>query len=593
MKNWSIKQIRDTYLNYYQSKGDLLLPNSSLVPKDDETLLFENSGMSPLKEEFLGNKKPLQTNMCSIQTCLRTVDLDSVPDKHHYIVFHMLGSFSIGKIDKKITLSRSLDLMLNYYKMPKEKLFFSVFSGDEQRGMPFDQETYDIWIELGIDKSHIVPLPFEDNFWRMGGDNDGSPCGPCSECYFDIGKDGEDYLETGVFNTKTRYLEIWNTGVFMEYYQTPDTKYIPLENKCTDSGFGLERFSITLNGKSNMYETEVFEPVMNWIKDNSKNFNEVSQKIVCEHTRSCLFLLNEDVLPSNKKQGYILKQLLRRTLRHLIKLGLVDDIKEVVELTFKNMNDIDLHPVWKYELEFFVNEFENESKKFSKLIINGEKYFNEIIGQNGMVVDGEIVPQECFKMFDTFGFPIELTCELGREKGLKVDTEKFNELFEKHKSISRGESAKSGLTEINDNTKKLHTVTHLLNQTLKNVLSKDIKQKGSNITSERLRFDFNYNEKISDEQITQIENEVNLQISKNLQIRCEELSVDEAIKSGAECEFKDKYGDNKVTVYSIGSYSKEICRGPHVSNTSEIGQVKITSIEKTGSGIQRIKAEIV
>ena len=589
---YTSKEIIDTFLNFFKANGHTQIKNSSIVPENDPTLLFINAGMAPIKKCFTGEEQPVSRRMCNIQTCIRTNDIESVGDRHHLTSFNMLGSWSIGDYFKEDAIKYAFTLLTEGFKIPKEKLYATVFSGDEELGLPADEESIGYWEQVGIDPSHIIKLPFEDNFWRMG-DGEG-PCGPCTEVFYDTGDEhGDSYEKTGYFDTKKRYLEIWNAGVFMQYYQNLDKTYSHLKFKSVDTGSGLERLLLTLNGLETVYDTEIFVDIMNYLRENCKNPNERSLRIICEHIRTSVVILNAKVEPSNVKAGYILRRLMRRALRHLRTIEADDNMFEIIaDKTIDNMIKTGLAPEWNFTKQELLDKFKAEQDKFSKMLSQGLKVFNEYIEDSQNIVNGYLKEELVFKLYDTFGFPFEITQELAEEHNVKVDEEKFNVLLEHHKEESRGANTavfKSGLADHDPETVKLHTATHLVHSALRRKFGTDLHQMGSNITPERLRFDFNFPRKLTEEEIKEIEDDVNSVIAKGIDVIREEMTPDEAKHSGAIGLFDNKYGD-KVSVYIIGDYSKEICSGPHVNNTRELGQFKIKKEESSSAGVRRIKA---
>lgn len=589
---YTSKQILETFLNYFKEHDHTQIKNASIVPENDPTLLFINAGMAPIKKCFTGEEEPVSKRMCNVQTCIRTNDIESVGDRHHLTSFNMLGSWSIGDYFKKEAIELAFKLLTEGFNISKEKLYATVFSGDEKLGLPADEESIEHWKNVGIDPSHIVALPFEDNFWSMG-DGEG-PCGPCTEVFFDTGDEhGPSYEESGFFDTKKRYLEIWNAGVFMQYFHNLDGTYSKLKFNSVDTGSGLERMLLTLNGLESVYDTEIFVDLMNYLRENSKQPNERSLRIVCEHIRTSIVILNAKVDPSNVKAGYILRQLMRRTLRHLRTIEASDEMFiDLAEKTINNMEKTGLAPDWNFTKEELLAKFKLEQEKFGKMLSQGLKVFNDYLNDSQNIENGYLKEELAFKLYDTFGFPIEITKELAEEKGVKVDEAKFNELLQKHKDESRGANQaifKSGLADHDPNTIKLHTATHLLHAVLRKHLGEDVHQMGSNITPERLRFDFNFARKVTPEELKAIEDDVNAIIEKSIPICREEMSPAQAKASGALGLFDNKYGDN-VSVYTIGEFSKEICSGPHVENTSELGRFKIKKEESSSAGVRRIKA---
>lgn len=594
MKNYTIKQVKKLFLDYFSSKNHKIIKNSSVIPENDDSLLFINAGMAPIKNVFTGVIRPESKRMCNLQTCIRTNDIDSIGDRHHLSSFCMLGSWSVGDYFKKEAIEYATDLLVNYFNIPQEKLYVTVFKGDKQKNLPADEDSEKFWKEVGFKDNQIIKCGFEDNFWRMG---DGeSPCGPCTEVFYDTGdKYSKSYEETGVFDDKKRYIEIWNAGVFMQYLQTEKGTYKNLPFKSVDTGSGLERVVMTLNSLESVYDTEIYKPIIDYIKQNSTNPNEVSLRIIADHIKTSILILNAGVDPSNVKRGYVLRRLLRRAIRHIRTIGgNADLLKNLIEKTYDNLIECDIAPNWLLTKSQIIEKVLLENQKFEKLLITGLKMFEEYISKKENIKNGELEAVLVFKLFDTFGFPFEMTKELAEENNLFIDEKKFNKLFEEHKEKSKGDigkTFKSGLADKSEQTTKLHTATHLLQSGLKKFLNSNVNQKGSNITDERLRFDFNFDRKMTSEEIKKVEDYVNEIIDKKIDVVCEEMTFDEAQKSGALGLFKDRYGD-KVTVYTIGKYSKEICRGPHVKNTGDIGHFKIVKEESSSAGIRRIRAVI-
>lgn len=589
---YSIKDVKNLFLDFFIQNNHKQIKNSSIIPKNDESLLFINAGMTPIKKVFTGEQIPESNRMCNIQTCIRTNDIDSIGDMHHLSSFCMLGSWSIGDYFKEGAIKFAYDFLINKLKLPKEKLYVTIFSGDSEKNLPADTESEEIWQKVGMPKSHILPRPFADNFWRMG-DGEG-PCGPCTEVFFDTeNKSVKSYEESGFFDDKQRYIEIWNAGVFMQYLQHEDGSYTHLKTNSVDTGAGIERMTMTLNGLSNVYETQVYAPIIKLLKSNSTNNNENSFRIISDHIRTSIYIINAGVEASNLKRGYVLRRLLRRAMRHLRAIGAEDKfLKTVVEATIDNLNECGLNPDWLFTKEQIVEKVLVEQEKFSKLLASGLKTFNEFISLEQNIESGKLNSKLVFKLYDTFGFPFEITKELAEENNLKVDEAEFNALLENHKEVSKGEIGKvykSGLADTSEQSIKLHTATHLLHYALKKILGNHINQKGSNITPDRLRFDFNFERKMTDEELKQVEELVNQVIEEEVPVIKEKMSLEDAKNSGAIGLFESKYG-NKVTVYTIGTYSKELCSGPHVNNTKELGKFKITKEESSSAGIRRIRA---
>lgn len=589
---YTIKEVKKIFLDYFQNNQHKLIKNSSIIPENDDSLLFINAGMAPIKRVFTGDAKPEAKRMCNLQICIRTNDIDSIGDRHHLSSFCMLGSWSVGDYFKESAVHFATDLLVNHFKIPREKLYVTVFSGDKERNIPADTESELHWQKEGFPKSHIVKCGFEDNFWRMG---DGeSPCGPCTEMFYDTGdKYSPSYEESGVFDDKKRYIEIWNAGVFMQYLQTSDGKLTNLPFNSVDTGSGIERLVMTLNGLDSVYDTEVYKPIIDFIKTKTKNPAPSSLRIIVDHVKTSILILNAGIEPSNVKRGYVLRRLLRRAIRHIRSIGGdIELLKEVADKTFDNLIECDIAPEFNFSKEELIEKIVAENDKFSKLLENGLKVFDDYISRPENLDGNKINSALVFKLYDTYGFPFEITRELAEEHNLIVSEEEFNQLFAKHKEVSKGDIGKvfkSGLAEIDEKTTRLHTATHLLHSGLKKFLGSYVNQKGSNITDERLRFDFNFERKVTSEELKQIEDYVNDIIKKAVPVVCEEMSVEEARNSGAIGLFSNKYGE-RVRVFTIGEYSKEMCSGPHVANTSELGHFKIVKEESSSAGVRRIKA---
>ena len=590
---YTIKQIKRTFLDFFKNNDHQIIQGSSVIPENDESLLFINAGMAPIKRVFTGESQPQSKRMSNVQICIRTNDIDSIGDRHHLSSFCMLGSWSVGDYFKEGAIRFAYNLLVNELKIPKEKLYATVFAGDEERNLPADEESEKIWQDVGFSASHILRCPFEDNFWRMG---DGeSPCGPCTEVFYDTGDShGASYEETGYFDDKKRYIEIWNAGVFMQYLQHEDGKtYSKLKFNSVDTGSGLERLVMALNGFDSVYQTEIYAPIIDYIKQNATNPNEESLRIISDHIRTSVIIINAGIEPSNVKRGYVLRRLLRRAMRHLRTIGCPENILlQIVEKTIDNLNDCEVNPEWLISKSEIITKIKVEQDKFEKLLANGLKTFEEYVAKSENIKNGQLDSVLVFKLYDTFGFPFEITKELAAENNLTVSEEEFQTLFDKHKQDSKGDVGKifkSGLADHSDATIRLHTATHLLHAALKKILGHHVNQKGSNITPERLRFDFNFERKVTPEELQQIEDYVNEIISQEVAVLKEEMLFDDAKNSGAIGLFGDKYGE-VVSVYSIGNYSKELCGGPHASNTRELGKFKITKEESSSAGVRRIKA---
>jgi len=580
-------KLKKMYLEFFQKNGHKVIANASLIPENDSTALFISAGMHPLVPYLLGQPHPSGKKLVNVQKCLRTSDIDEVGDNFHLSFFEMLGNWSLGDYFKQESIRWSYEFLTSkeWLNIDEKKLFVTVFAGDEK--VPRDTDSARIWEELGFPKEKIFYLPREDNLWGPIGNT--GPCGPDTEMFYDTGKEpcGSECkpgCSCGKFN------EIWN-NVFMEYNRTPDGEYELLEQKNVDTGMGVERTVAVLQGKDNVYETEIFVPIINRIKELA-DIEEISAdqirsvRIICDHSRAATFLLAEGIVPLNVEQGYVLRRVIRGAIRHGKLIGIEEEFLSVLSQIIIETYSED-YPHLKSNEDFIVTELEKEYKRFSNTLARGLNRFNRI-ARIKKKIDGK----DAFLLYQSFGFPIEITKELGQENDIFVDVDGFHEEFEKHQKVSRVSADKkfgSGLADTAEDTVKLHTATHLLNEALRQVLGKDIIQKGSNITHERLRFDFNFDRKLTDEEIKDVEELVNRQIKKALPVKRIETTLDEAIKMGSQAVFEQKYGE-KVSVYSIGDFSMELCSGPHVKNTRELGRFKIIKEEGISAGVRRIRA---
>ena len=579
--------IRNKYLNYFEKHGHKVIPSAPLIPENDPSVLFNTAGMQPLVPYLLGKKHPEGTRLTDYQKCVRTNDIDEVGDNRHLTYFEMLGNWSLGDYFKKEAISMSFEFLTKELNIPVEKLSVTCFAGDEDCSR--DEETASIWKSVGIPENHIYYFGKDDNWWIAGEEG---PCGPDTEMFYDTGKPACSE-ECNPSCDCGKYVEIWN-NVFMEYYKNKDGSYSKLKQKNVDTGLGLERMAMLLQGKETPFDIEVFKPVMDKLAELQKNDYIDSRRIVTEHLRTSMMIISDGGRPSNVDRGYILRRLIRRMTRHMNKLEInLDEIPNIIDLYIDTLKD--LYPELDKNRETIKNVIIEEKNKFIKTLANGEKEFNKEAvkaketGKN--MLEGAIV----FRLYDTFGFPPEVTNELAKENNLKIDLEGFDKLFKEHQEKSREgakQKFKGGLADQSEESIAYHTATHLLNAALKEVIGKDVHQRGSNITSERMRFDFSCDHKMTDEEKTKTEELVNKWIDESLEVKCEEMSKEEAIKSGAECMFIEKYPDI-VTVYTIGNISKELCGGPHVKNTKELGHFKIKKEEASSAGVRRIKAILI
>ena len=578
------QKLKQLYLDFFKSKGHKIIPNASLIPENDPTVLFTAAGMHPLVPFLMGQQHPQGKRLVNFQKCLRTDDIDEVGDGCHHSFFEMLGNWSIGDYFKKEAITWSLEFLTDkkWLGIDKESLSVTVFRGNEN--VPKDEESAKIWESLGISKSRIYYLAdWRDNWWEAGGAT--GPCGPDTEMFIDTGKNacGKD-CKPGCHCGK--YVEIWN-DVFMQYNKKSDGTYETLKQKNVDTGMGVERTTAILQGRGSDYETELFASIMKKIRELAKNYEERSVRIIADHVRAATFVLAEGIVPKNVEHGYVLRRLIRRAIRHGKLIGIEGNFLTDVAKTVIDINK-EGYPYLEDKRNFIIDELGKEEEKFSNTLEKGLRKFNEM-AKNTKRIDGK----NAFLLFQSFGFPIEITMELGKESDIEVDKKGFDLEFEKHQETSRAGSDKkfgSGLADHSDQTVKLHTATHLLNEAIRKVMNKrDIYQKGSNITPERLRFDFNFDRKLTDDEVRKVEDLVNVQIQKSLPVKREEMTVDEAKKRGAQAVFESKYGE-KVSVYSIGDFSVEICGGPHVANTKELGKFNIVKEEGVAAGVRRIKA---
>ena len=577
-------EIRNKYLNFFKNHGHAVIPSAPLIPENDPSVLFTTAGMQPLVPYLLGEPHPAGTRLTDYQKCVRTNDIDEVGDNRHLTYFEMLGNWSLGDYFKEESIQMSYDFLTKELRIPAEKLSVTCFAGDKDCAR--DEVTASCWKKAGIPEERIYYFGKDDNWWIAG---ETGPCGPDTEMFYDTGKP-KCSEECNPSCGCGKYVEIWN-NVFMEFYKDENGKYSKLKQHNVDTGLGLERMTMLLEGKETPFETELFAPIMDKLVELQKVDNIASRRIVAEHLRSSMMIICDGGRPSNVDRGYILRRLIRRMVRHMNKLQIsLDELSTLIDINVENLKE--MYPALETNRDTIKTVILEEKDKFVKTLEKGEKEFAKEIetvkeqGQN--IVPGKMV----FRLYDTYGFPPEVTEELATENGMKIDKEEFEKLFKEHQEKSRAGSEqkfKGGLAEQNEITTAYHTATHLLHQALRNVLGDHVKQSGSNITTERLRFDFSHPEKMTPEQIKQVEDIVNEQIKRDLNVVSEEMPLEEAKKSGAIGLFENKYGDT-VKVYTIGDFSKEICGGPHVKHTGELGHFKIKKEESSSAGIRRIKA---
>ena len=577
-------EIRNKYLEFFKKHGHAVIPSAPLIPENDPSVLFTTAGMQPLVPYLLGEKHPEGTRLTDYQKCLRTNDIDEVGDNRHLTYFEMLGNWSLGDYFKEEAVAMSFEFLTKELGIPVEKLSVTCFAGDEdcQR----DNITADCWRKAGIPEDRIYFFGKEDNWWIAGEEG---PCGPDTEMFYDTGKPkcSENCNPSCGCG---KYVEIWN-NVFMEFFKTKDGKYTKLKQHNVDTGLGLERMTMLLEGKQTPFDTELFKPVMDKLLELAKIDDIASRRIVAEHLRASMMIILDGGLPSNVDRGYILRRLIRRMVRHLRKLQIdLNEISKLIELNIDTLKE--MYPELLKNNERIKSVIIEEKDKFEKTLERGEREFNKIVNKLRNEGKDLISGQDLFTLYETYGFPPEVTADLAKEQKLSIDSSEFDKLFKEHQEKSRMGSEqkfKGGLSGSGEMETKYHTATHLLNAALKVVIGKDVHQKGSNITPERMRFDFSCDHKLTDEEKQKVETLVNEWIKQAIPVTVEEMKKEEALKSGAECMFIEKYPDI-VTVYSIGTVSKELCGGPHVKNTSELGTFKIKKEEASSAGVRRIKA---
>jgi len=576
-------QIRQKFLRFFEEKGHTIIPSASLVPSEaDPTVLFTTAGMHPLVPYFLGEKHPEGKRVVSSQKCIRTADISEVGDASHLTFFEMLGNWSFGDYFKKEAIEWSWEFLTDskWLGLDKNRLAVSVFAGDETA--PFDEEAFNLWKRLGVQEEKIAKLPKKNNWWGPAGTS--GPCGPDTEIFYWTGNP-EKIPET--FNDdNSLWVEIWN-NVFMEYNKTDEGNFEPLKQKNVDTGMGLERITMILQGQGNVYETDLFQPIVNKVKSQKSKvkIEEKSIKIIADHVKAGVFIIADGVEPSNAGRGYVLRRLIRRAVRHgkLLEIG-ENFLAKIAGSVFEIYKES--YPELKQSKEKILDEIKKEEERFTKTLNHGLKEFAKIA--KNKIISG----RDAFILFSTYGFPVEITQDMAKEKGIDVDMERFEEELKEHQKLSKTASAgmfKGGLSSAGAQTAKLHTATHILHAALRKVLGDHVSQKGSNITEERLRFDFSHPEKLTEEQKREVEDLVNEKIKEDLPVICEEMELNEAKNSGAIGVFESKYGD-KVKVYSAGDFSKEICGGPHAKSTGELGRFKIVKEEAASAGVRRIKA---
>ena len=599
MKNITTEGLKEMYLRFFTEKGHTVISSASLIPENDPTVLFTTAGMHPLVPYLLGQKHPEGTRLTNVQKCVRTGDIDEVGDPSHLTFFEMLGNWSLGDYFKKEAITWSFEFLTDekWLGIPKEKLFFTVFAGDEDA--PRDTEAYELWRSVGVEEDHIFFLDKKHNWWGPAGVT--GPCGPDTEMFYDSGKP-KCCPECNPSCSCGKYLEIWN-NVFMQYNKPAEGKYEPLVQCNVDTGMGLERTVGVLQGVKSVYEIDSFAPIIKRIGElcgkDYYNTDEESVRgfrILADHIRTATFMIGDErgILPSNVDQGYILRRLIRRAIRWAMRIGVPDgSLSQVASVV------IDTFCGFYRELDakrsFILEQISLEEERFQRTIRQGIREFDKLMRKFDYVDCEKIIDgKSAFRLYDTFGFPIEFTVEMAAERGIPVDVEGFHKAFEAHQKKSQEGAEgrfKGGLADNSEKTTRLHTATHLLQAALRKVLGDEVAQKGSNITVERLRFDFSFPRKLTPEELKQVEDLVNEYIRADYEITCEEMTVDEARAQGAIGLFGDRYGE-RVKVYTMGTASKEICGGPHANRTGELVHFTIKKEEASSAGVRRIKAVI-
>ena len=594
MKTYHSADLRAMFLKFFQDHGHAVISSASVIPENDPTVLFTTAGMHPLVPYLMGQKHPAGTRLTDVQECVRTGDIEDVGDFSHLTFFEMLGNWSLGDYFKKEMIPWSWEFLTSekYLGLPKDRLAFTVFAGDQD--CPRDEESANLWRSCGVADDHIFYLPKENNWWGPAGVT--GPCGPDTEMFIITDKEpcGPDCSPACSCG---RYLEIWN-DVFMQYNKKEDGTFEPLAQKNVDTGMGLERTICVLNGKKSVYETDLFENILGKIAELSgKTYGEDEAttkafRIIADHMRTSTFIMGDDrgVSPANVDQGYVLRRLIRRAVRYGMEIGMPDGFTgEIAKVIIEQYKDV--YPELKRNEAFVLEQLALEETRFAKTLKQGNREFEKLAQR---VKDGRIDGESAFHLYDTYGFPVEMTCELAKDAGLTVDMEGFKECFKKHQATSQAgaeQRFKGGLADHSAQSARLHTATHLLHAALRKVLGDEVAQKGSNITAERLRFDFSFGRKMTKEEIAEVERLVNEAIDAHAPIVCEEMTVPEAKAQGAIGLFASKYGEN-VKVYTMGPYSKEICGGPHATNTGDLKSFKIQKEESSSAGVRRIKAVI-
>ncbi|HIR80720.1 MAG TPA: alanine--tRNA ligase [Candidatus Limiplasma merdipullorum] len=594
MKTYHSSELRSMFLKFFKDHGHAVISSASVIPENDPTVLFTTAGMHPLVPYLMGAKHPAGNRLTDVQKCVRTGDIDDVGDFSHLTFFEMLGNWSLGDYFKEQMIPWSWEFLTSpeYLGLPKDRLAFSVFAGDAD--CPRDEESAQLWRNCGVADDHIFFLPKENNWWGPAGIT--GPCGPDTEMFIITDKEpcGPNCSPACSCG---RYLEIWN-DVFMQYNKKADGTFEPLEQKNVDTGMGLERTICVLNGKKSVYETDLFADILKKISElsgkeyGSDEMTTRAFRIIADHMRTATFIMGDDrgVSPSNVDQGYVLRRLIRRAVRYGMGIGMPEGFTgEVAKVIIEQYKDV--YPELKRNEAFVLEQLSLEESRFARTLKQGNREFEKLVEK---VQDGQIDGVSAFHLYDTYGFPVEMTEELARERGLTVDMDGFHDCFRRHQATSQAgaeQRFKGGLADNSEQSARLHTATHLLHAALRKVLGPEVAQKGSNITAERLRFDFSFGRKMTKEELAEVERLVNEAIESHTPVTCEEMTVAQAKEQGAIGLFESKYGE-KVKVYTMGPYSKEICGGPHAQNTGDLVSFKIKKEESSSAGVRRIKAVI-
>ena len=594
MKTYHSSELRSMFLKFFKDHGHAVISSASVIPENDPTVLFTTAGMHPLVPYLMGAKHPAGKRLTAVQKCVRTGDIDDVGDFSHLTFFEMLGNWSLGDYFKEQMIPWSWEFLTSpeYLGLPKDRLAFSVFAGDAD--CPRDEESAQLWRNCGVADDHIFFLPKENNWWGPAGIT--GPCGPDTEMFIITDKEpcGPNCSPACSCG---RYLEIWN-DVFMQYNKKADGTFEPLEQKNVDTGMGLERTICVLNGKKSVYETDLFADILKKISElsgkeyGSDEMTTRAFRIIADHMRTATFIMGDDrgVSPSNVDQGYVLRRLIRRAVRYGMGIGMPEGFTgEVAKVIIEQYKDV--YPELKRNEAFVLEQLSLEESRFARTLKQGNREFEKLVEK---VQDGQIDGVSAFHLYDTYGFPVEMTEELARERGLTVDMDGFHDCFRRHQATSQAgaeQRFKGGLADNSEQSARLHTATHLLHAALRKVLGPEVAQKGSNITAERLRFDFSFGRKMTKEELAEVERLVNEAIESHTPVTCEEMTVAQAKEQGAIGLFESKYGE-KVKVYTMGPYSKEICGGPHAQNTGDLVSFKIKKEESSSAGVRRIKAVI-